>query len=151
MNRWYRQRLQMIDGLLPDKLSEQSIRRREARTTRLSQAFLRGPIPLLWLTRAAKLHGKALAVGLALWFRRGVTGTTSVTFSRSLLARFEISRHANYRALKSLEQAGLVRVVSRLGKVPIVEILDVTQDVANSGEKPHQAHIEAASERPRRK
>ena len=33
--------------------------------------FLRGPVALDWLRRAAALPGKALAVGLALWFLRG--------------------------------------------------------------------------------
>jgi hypothetical protein len=37
------------------------------------QEFLCGPVPLPWLRRAATLRGKALAIGIALWFKAGVT------------------------------------------------------------------------------
>ena len=34
--------------------------------------FLKGPIPLYWLIAASKLPGKALAVGVVIWFRAGL-------------------------------------------------------------------------------
>ena len=34
--------------------------------------FLKGPIPLPWLAVAATLPGKALAVGIIIWFLQGI-------------------------------------------------------------------------------
>ena len=34
--------------------------------------FVMGPIPLAWLGPATRLPGKALAVGLAIWYLRGL-------------------------------------------------------------------------------
>ena len=148
MKHWHHKRLQRIDDLLPEQLSEQSIQRRVARDRRINHDFLCGPIPLNWLTRAAKLSGKALAVGLALWFRRGLTKTNSVTANQSLMSWFGVSRHAKYRALKSLEQAGLVRLQPRSGKGPMVLIQDVSMDDANSGQSAPTGPSAATSELP---
>lgn len=37
------------------------------------KTFLKGPIPLPWLQGAARLPGKALHVGVVLWFLSGLT------------------------------------------------------------------------------
>ena len=36
------------------------------------EPFLRGPIPLGWVTAAASLPGKTINVALALWWRHGM-------------------------------------------------------------------------------
>jgi len=84
--------------------------------------FLRGPVPLWWLGRAAVLPGKALAVGIALWYRKGVTDRDIVRPSWKLWEKFGIGRHAAYRALRNLEAAGLVAVERQVGKNPTVTI-----------------------------
>jgi hypothetical protein len=88
------------------------------------EAFLKGPIPLRWLTRAAKLPGKSLQTALVLWhlvsMRRG-----AIRPSRNLLDRFGVSRHAARRAYAELERAGLVSVVREVGKSPTIQIRDV--------------------------
>ena len=38
-----------------------------------AEPFLRGPIPLEWLARAAQLRKPAMPAGLCLWFVRGVS------------------------------------------------------------------------------
>jgi hypothetical protein len=84
--------------------------------------FLRGPIPLEWLRRAAALPGKALAVGLALWFLRGLRNRRTVRLTRRTLKRFDIGRKPGYLGLKNLLAAGLVHVRRQVGKSPIVTI-----------------------------
>jgi hypothetical protein len=84
--------------------------------------FLRGPVPLWWLVRAAALPGKALAVGIALWYRKGVTDRDVVRPSWKLWDRFGVGRHAAYRALSNLEAAGLIAVERQVGKNPTVTI-----------------------------
>ena len=85
--------------------------------------YLRGPVPIVWLHKASRLRGKALAVGIALWFKRGVTKSPTVKASGSLWEKFGIERRSAYRGLESLEQAGLITVIRGQGQVPIVTIM----------------------------
>src|SRR3954470_13955123 len=72
---------------------------------RIQGQFLRGPIPMAWLERAAKLPGKApLAVALVIRFesgRRGGAGPVKLT--NPLVARLGVSRKAKYAATEALE------------------------------------------------
>jgi DNA-binding transcriptional ArsR family regulator len=87
------------------------------------ERFLKGPIPLLWLEEAARLPGKSLHAGIALWYAAGLTKSASVPLSNIAGLHFGLDRNAKYRALKWLEGAGLVRVERKLGRAPIVTIL----------------------------
>ena len=84
--------------------------------------FLRGPVPVAWLRRAAELPGKALAVGLALWFLRGCRKRWTVQLTRRTLQHFAVNRKPGYLGLDNLEAAGLVRVQRQVGKCPVVTI-----------------------------
>ena len=83
---------------------------------------LRGPIPLEWLSAAARLPGKSLHVGIALWFMGGLQKSRTVPVSNITSLRFGLDRNAKYRALAWLEGAGLVAVERKLGRTPIVTI-----------------------------
>jgi hypothetical protein len=89
--------------------------------------FLSGPIPLAWLVIAAKLPARSLHVGLALWYSVGLSGSTSVSLSNILCSRFGLDRNAKYRALRSLECAGLVAVQRKRGRSPLVTILNCSE------------------------
>jgi hypothetical protein len=88
--------------------------------------------PLDWLARAGALPGKALAVGLALWFLRGVKKRTTVRLTGGTLEKFNVERRAAYRAVCQLEGAGLIRVVRHRGKGPSITILDAPAGPARS-------------------
>jgi hypothetical protein len=91
---------------------------------RVEGEYLRGPIPLAWLSRAAGFRGKApLAVALAVWFEHGRRKQTEVKLSWAILRRFGLDRQAGYRGLAELESAGLVAVDRAPGKNPVVRIL----------------------------
>ena len=83
---------------------------------RRGQKFLRGPIPWVWLSVAARLPGKALHVGLAIWHLAGFKNTTTIELSRVPLKSLGVTRQAAYRGLKALEGAGLVRAERRPGR-----------------------------------
>lgn len=85
--------------------------------------FLKGPIPLSWLARAAKRPGRALHVGVALWFLAGLARSETVRLSSATLRTLGVDRHAARRALQLLEAEGLVSVVRRPGSNPVVTIL----------------------------
>jgi hypothetical protein len=90
------------------------------------EQYLGGPVPLAWLSRAAGLPGKALHLGIALWFAavrsRGKDPTVALT--DALADRFGLrSRTTRTRALDALRGADLVRVENRTGRAPLVTIL----------------------------
>ena len=89
------------------------------------ERFLKGPIPAEWLSRAAKLPGKALHVGLAVWFAAGLAKCRRVKLTRGALALFGVGRRQTaYRGLKRLEESGLVAVDRGKGQNASVELLE---------------------------
>ena len=75
--------------------------------------FLHPKIEMLWIEKAAQLGLQALMVGILLHFRSVWCGRDSVTLPKELLDKFQISRGVKQRALKSLEEAGLVIVLPK--------------------------------------
>jgi DNA-binding MarR family transcriptional regulator len=88
--------------------------------------FLKGPVPMSWLASASKLGGKALAVGIALWRLAGATKSQTVILSTTEVATLGVDRNSKSRALRALEQAGLVSVERRPGCLPRVTISTLT-------------------------
>jgi DNA-binding transcriptional ArsR family regulator len=93
-------------------------------TTCECQQQLQGPIPADWLAAAARLPGKSLHVGIALWHAAGLQSSKTVFFSNVSALRFGLDRNAKYRALIWLEEAGLVRVERKPGRSPRVTLLN---------------------------
>jgi hypothetical protein len=77
--------------------------------------FLKGPISLPELAAAARLPGKALAVYILIRHRCDLQGSSTVTLPSSLLRDFGISRDSKFRALKALEQRGIIQVKREVG------------------------------------
>jgi hypothetical protein len=90
---------------------------------RKGEHFLKDAVPLLWLETAARLPGRSLHAGIALWCVGGVRRSLSVPLSNIAGDRFGLSRNAKYRALRWLETAGLISVQRKMGRAPIVTIL----------------------------
>jgi hypothetical protein len=88
------------------------------------EKFLKGPIPLNWLSCAAQLQGKSLQVGLSLWFLAGLTNSRTIKLSQSSLSDFGVNRHCKYRALKWLEEANLITMTNGAGQSPSVTLID---------------------------
>ena len=91
------------------------------------EKFLKGPVPLPWLARAARLPGRSLDLGVALWFLAGLKRTRMVSLSNSVLAQFGVDRYAKYRALNWLERDGLVVVERHPGRNPVVTLLEAVK------------------------
>jgi hypothetical protein len=87
-------------------------------------SFLKGPIPLSWLAAAARLPGRSLHVGLAIWCAAGRQRTHQVTLPNIDAGTFGLSRNTKYRALQWLEGAGLISVERKIGRAPIVTVLE---------------------------
>lgn len=88
-----------------------------------SARFVKGPLPLPWLHRAAALPGKAFNVAVSLWYVSGLCRSDTFPFKRNVAADFNVSADATYDALTNLEGAGLIRVARHRGRSPTVTIL----------------------------
>jgi len=89
------------------------------------QLFLRGPIPMPWLSRAAYLPGKTLSVAIALWWLYGMGSGQPFKLTRTALKYFNIGRDATSDALCRLEEAGLIEVKRTKGQRPTITILTI--------------------------
>ena len=117
-----------MNSIDPERLTiSQPIPLVEKRRKKRSKMFIKGPIPLKWMTKAAGMEGKTLHVAVALWFLAGLKRSRKVALFQSKLKLFNISRQASYRALLRLESAGLVSVERRRGRSPVVTITN-TED-----------------------
>ena len=93
------------------------------------EKFLMGPIPLTWLAKAAAIPGKALTLGIALWFEAGCENSATIKASGGLFAKLYVGRNASYRGLRKLEKAGLVEVERHQGRNPVVTIIQADKSV----------------------
>jgi hypothetical protein len=87
-------------------------------------------VPVSWLEAAARLPGKSLHAGIALWYAAGRARSRSVPLSNISGLQFGLDRNAKYRALGWLERAGLVKVQRKIGRTPVVTLL--RSDLANA-------------------
>ncbi len=98
------------------------------------ELFLRGPIPLEWVSRAAILPGKTLNVAIALWLLHGMAKGKPFKLTRKALKCLNVGRDAASTALGRLEQAELVRVERRSGQSPMISLVtSITESGAKSG------------------
>ena len=96
-------------------------------THRRAQRFLKGPIQLSWLKKAAECPGKnPLLLALALCYQAGLSRSKAELRLTSKLKReFGIPDRSARQALQQLEAAGLVQVERNPGRCLTVTILDV--------------------------
>ena len=89
-------------------------------------AFIRGPINLAWLQKAAALPGSStLHLALSLTFQAGLQRSKDdIRLTKKLLSVFNLKKRTAYDALNRLEAAGLVSVKRPPGQCRIVNITD---------------------------
>ena len=98
---------------------------RELQTKRELGFFLHPQVQLAWVEMAAQLGTQALVVGILLQFRFLLSQKESVTLPKNFLAKFGISKGVKQRALKNLENAGLIRVSRVIGQSSRITLLRV--------------------------
>lgn len=89
------------------------------------ERFIRCPLPLDWMQCASLEKGSVLQVALVLRYLQGLENERTIRLKASTLRDFGVDRHASGRALKRLEELGLVKVARRRGAAPLVTILDL--------------------------
>lgn len=91
--------------------------------TERSAGFIKGPLPLDWMQKAAQMPGKTLQVGLTLWYLSGLQRSKTVKLASKQLAAMGVSRDAKYESLERLRAAGLIAVQQQPGRAPTVTLL----------------------------
>ena len=101
---------------------------RKLRRKKLAQ-FIAGPLPLPHFFIAANLPGKALEVWLLIHFRTRLMRRTEVTLPAGLLEQAGVV-HSTTKAsaLRSLEDAGLIRVSRAAGKASRISLVELTDN-----------------------
>lgn len=108
-------------------LTQQSVDRHRRKRARRAGQFLKGPIPLNWWTKAAALPGKALAFASAVWYKAGLTKTTTnLAVGEELAKEFGVHRRARYRAQHELQKAGLISLDQKPGCLPRISLITTT-------------------------
>jgi DNA-binding transcriptional ArsR family regulator len=82
-----------------------------------------GPIDVPWVRQAAQLGVTALLVGLALWYLKGLRRADAFIVSNLMIAEWGVRPDAKRRALRKLEQAGLVSIERREKRSPLVSLI----------------------------
>jgi hypothetical protein len=95
----------------------------ETPSDRTQEKFIKGPIPLWWISRANELPGKAGGVGIALWFLAGVNKSLTFRLTGEVEQIAACNRKAVYNGLVALEGAKLITVYRKNGARPYVTIL----------------------------
>ncbi len=96
------------------------------RQSKAQEPYVR-TIPLSWICQATGLPGKALAVGLVLWYLSGLSKSKTVKLTRLRLSRFGLLPETGRRGLRTLERAKLVHVKRSGNKSPPVTLLAVSK------------------------
>jgi DNA-binding transcriptional ArsR family regulator len=114
--------------------------RRGRRAPPILGKFIAGPLDVPWLIRASRLGVKALLVGLALWYLRGLRRSDSFIVSNLMLQEWGIEADAKSRGLRALEKAGLITVQRRGKRSPRVRLnLRFDTGIAQDGNVGHVA------------
>ena len=88
-----------------------------------AEGFLKGPIPLAWLTRCRDLSSAAFILGIAVWHSAALhRRQEDLPLTPSILRPFGIAERTMSRALTQLEIAGLLAVTRGRGRSPRVSI-----------------------------
>lgn len=114
------------------------LKRRPPVSRRVQKAnipFIRGPVPLHWLTTAAALSRSAARLSVALWYQLGLTGQhvdlvspneepLVVRIDRKLCNDCELKRWHVGEGIRDLESAGLIKIIKAgRGRCPEVAVV----------------------------
>src|SRR4051794_22330090 len=112
------------DALIPVRTLRSSGPEGRARAARREAQFIKGPLPLGWVAKAARAGDpQALPVLLALKYKTDILRQPWVTPPAVVLRLLGVDQDARSRAIPGLEQAGLVGVQRRRGRPPLVRLV----------------------------
>ena len=123
------------DALIPIRPLGSSGPEGGARAVRPEAQFIKGPLPLGWVAKAAKAgHPLALPVLLALNYKTDTLRQPWVKPPAVVLRLLGVDKDARSRAIAAFEQVGLVQVQRRRGRPPLVRLVPWAPRPPSGGE-----------------
>ena len=123
------------DALIPVRPLGSSGPEGRARAARREAQFIKGPLPLGWVAKAARAgHPQALPVLLALKYKTDTLRQPWVKPPAAVLRLLGVDKDARSRAIAALERAGLVQVQRRRGRPPLVRLVPWAPRPPSGGE-----------------
>lgn len=102
----------------------EAIRRlKERKQEKRAGRFVKGPLPWPWVTAAAQCHPRAIEILLAVKMLSDTSGQQEVALSTELLADLGINKDMKSRVVAALENAGIIRVDHKPGRLLRVSLL----------------------------
>jgi hypothetical protein len=95
---------------------------------KVTEPFLKGPISIAWLSRAAFLPGKAINVALAIQWIFGMSANNPIKLTKKSMVIFNFSSDAANDALRRLESEGLISVQRHPGQRPWIEVVSTSEN-----------------------
>ena len=102
--------------------------------SRQYKEYVRGPLPLKWFQRASTISRTAGVVGLIIWrivYQKKLWGPDSqrrtsghIKVTNQTCMKWGICGNSKNTALRLMEKAGLIRLDTKRGRSPIVQIID---------------------------
>ncbi len=89
-----------------------------------AKLFIKGPVPLEWLSAVAKLPGKCLNVAMAIQWLMGMSGGKPAKLTAKALRSLNVSDDTTSDCLRRMEQAGLIDVTRQPGQRSVICVRD---------------------------
>jgi len=112
---------------------DSSILKRTSKSRQYNQ-FIRGPLPLKWFQKASTISRSAAVVGLIIWgiaYQKKLWGYDSqrrtsghIKVTNQTCMKWGICGNSKNIALRMMEEAGLIRLDTKRGRSPVVQIID---------------------------
>ncbi len=91
------------------------------------ERFIKGPLPLDWMRKAAECGGRGTEVGLLLWYAAGWQKRNPIKLSQSVVRQLPVHQKTCRRVISNMEQLGLIAVDRHKGRSPLVTLLPTPQ------------------------
>ena len=102
--------------------------------SRQYKEYVRGPLPLKWFQRASTISRTAAVVGMIIWrdaYQKKLWGygsqrrtSESLKVTNQTCMKWGVCGNSKNAALRLMEEAGLIRLDTKRGRSPIVQIID---------------------------
>ena len=102
--------------------------------SRQYKQYIRGPLPIKWFQRASSISRSAAVVGLIIWgiaYQRKLWGHDSqrrtsgyIKVTNQNCFKWGVCGNSKNTALRLMEEAGLIRLDTKRGRSPVVQIID---------------------------
>ena len=112
---------------------DSSILKRTSKSRQYKE-YVRGPLPLKWFQRASTISRTAAVVGMIIWrdaYQKKLWGYGSqrrtsghIKITNQTCMKWGICGNSKNTALRLMKEAGLIRLDTKRGRSPVVQIID---------------------------